>query len=173
MKSASLWIAIGALAANLAAALTFFYGGEEPFATAESRIRLSGHVPPRAAIHVVETPALALGPDQGLGVSVHSGWQTLAVLDLSANTPQYSVHLISHNAETIGTPGIVDLKTGEVIQYRLKLGNADVDFVGAEAHLAAVAKDAGPQNLEIELPPTVSRSPGGYVEQLVLVIAAH
>lgn len=133
-------------------------------------LRLSGRVPPHAALRLSEwtlTPVALRAAPSGEGVAV-------AGLALLANNRQFSLTLRSLGAIVTGRPSLVDPATGRRMAYSISYGGIALQLAGGELVLDdLLASASGPADLEVSLPRDARIGSGQFQDRLVLEIAAR
>ena len=146
---------------------------ETSTADSSATLRISGRVPPQAGIRFSQpSTLLSFG-----GISAANGRLRLADLGVFGNTRQFVVSLASLNAESTGTPSLVDPETGKALPYVLTFGGEKINFVGGEAKIATGTNAGDPQSglrpLELGMGKNAGLDAGRYQEHLVVVVAAR
>lgn len=142
-------------------------------ASTNGTLRLAGRVAPNAGIWFSQLSSLF----SFSGISLGGGRVRLADLGVFGNNRQFTVSLISRNAESTGAPSLVDPDTGKALPYILTYDGDPLMFVGGEAQIASGpnAGDAerGLKPLELGMLKNASNEAGRFQEQLVIVIASR
>jgi len=130
-------------------------------------LKLAGRVPPRASIWLSSwsMPSVRLQP------AAQQRYK-LADFVVSANSKQFTISLVSANADAAGTPMLVDTATGAAMAYNIVHGLTDA---AADAALSGgnAVTTADQRPLEILLPKLSEQASGSFQDRLLLVIKAR
>ena len=134
-------------------------------------IRLSGHVPARAAVQLSRWTLTPVAQHRS-GSRLRLG---IAGLSILANNRSFTVSLVSAGAR--GRPGLVEAATGRVVPYDLAYGGVGLAVVDGEVPLDGVLQSAaagtGGNDIELRLRPDSVLGQGRYQDRLVLIIRAR
>lgn len=160
-------------AAALLALLVGVTWAEASTASTNGSLRLLGRVAPQAGIWFSQLSSLY----SFSGISLADGRVRLADLGVFGNNRQFTVSLVSRNAESTGTPSLVDQETGRALPYLLTYDGDPLMFVDGEAQIAsgpnAGDREKGLKPLELGMAKAANLAGGHFQERLVIVIAAR
>jgi hypothetical protein len=130
-------------------------------------LRLAGHVPPRASIYLTSWSASSIVPQSAAATRFR-----LADFAVTANSKQFSISLVSANADASGQPMLVDPASGAAIPYFVVQQDSATAVKRSDTeHSLALA--SGLQALDVVLPANPTSLPGSYQDRLILVIKAR
>ncbi len=136
-------------------------------------LHLVGRVAPQAGIWFSQLNSLF----SFSGISLGSERVRLADLGVFGNNRRFTVSLVSRNAESTGTPSLVDQGTGRTLPYLLTYDGDPLMFVDGEAQIAsgpnAGDREKGLKPLEPGMAKAADLAGGHFQEGLVIVIAAR
>lgn len=157
----------------VAALLVGVMWAEASTASTNGTLRLAGRVAPQAGIWFSQLSSLF----SFSGILFGGGRVRLADLGVFGNNRQFTVSLVSRNAESTGTPSLVDQETGRTLPYLLTYDGDPLMFVDGEAQIAsgpnAGDREKGLKPLELGMAKAANPAGGNFQERLVIVIAAR
>lgn len=157
----------------VAALLVGVLWAEASTASTNGTLRLVGRVAPQAGIWFSQLSSLF----SFSGISLAGGRVRLADLGVFGNNRQFTVSLVSQNAESTGTPSLVDPDTGKTLPYILTYDGDPLMFVDGEAQIASGPNtgdaERGLKPLELGMLKNAGSEAGRFQERLVIVIAAR